>query len=75
MGVLFMRSFRRATIAAMVYWVVVRSLTTGEIIARHSFRTHKEAILKKRELEECPDPEGHVCKVEIQMLWHPEYPR
>jgi hypothetical protein len=45
----------------MVYWVVVRSLTTGEIIARHSLTTHKAAILKKKELEECPDPEGHVC--------------
>lgn len=59
----------------MVYWVLVRSLTTGEILARHAFKTYKEALAKQAALEEAPDPEGHVCKVEIQALWHPERPR
>lgn len=59
----------------MVYWVIVRSLTTGEILVRHAFKTAKEANAKMRQLEEAPDPEGHVCKVEMQPLWHPETPK
>ena len=59
----------------MVYWVIVRNLTTGKILAQHAFKTHQEANLKMRELNEAPDPEGHQCKVEIQMLWHPEQPK
>lgn len=59
----------------MVYWVVVRSLTTGEILASYTCRTAKEANLKKRQLDEAPDPEGHKCQVEIQVLWHPEQPK
>ncbi len=58
----------------MVYWVVVRSLTTGEILDKRPFKTNKEAQREKRRLDECPDPEGHECRVEIQFLWHPEVP-
>ena len=59
----------------MIYWVVVRSLTTGEVLSARSYRTHKEASLAEHGLREAPDPEGHTCKVEIQLLESGEYPK
>lgn len=59
----------------MVYWVVVRSLNTGEVLNARSYRTHKEAAFAEYGSREAPDPEGHACKVEIEILQVGEYPQ
>ncbi len=60
----------------MIYWVLVRSITEGDrILYRYSFTEHKDALAKMAALEEAPDPEGHDCRVEMQILWPFEAPK
>ena len=66
---------RRKLPNVVLYWVVVWSLTTGDILNYKSFVEMKDARLHKMDLEEAPDPEGRVCQVTIETLLAHELPK
>jgi hypothetical protein len=59
----------------MVHWVILRNIADGTIVRRWAFKTAREAERKKYGLEQLPDPKGITCRIELQVLWHPEQPR